>query len=102
MKTKDTLKTVHKIAQEIKKCGGKAYFVGGCIRDKLLGKENKDIDIEVYGLTSSMLEVILTVLSVMSRIYSPLNSMKWWTGLKSVWSTQNRTPISLKTPTTNV
>lgn len=60
MKTKDTLKTVHKIAQEIKKCGGKAYFVGGCVRDKLLGKENKDIDIEVYGLTPSMLEVILS------------------------------------------
>ena len=27
----------------------RAYFVGGCVRDWLLGVENKDYDIEVFG-----------------------------------------------------
>src|SRR5678815_620997 len=28
----------------------RAYLVGGCVRDWLLGVENKDYDIEVFGL----------------------------------------------------
>lgn len=50
---------VHKIAQKIKDRGGTAYYVGGCVRDKLLGKENKDIDIEVHGISEDVLEAIL-------------------------------------------
>lgn len=39
--------------------GGRAYFVGGCVRDKFLGIESKDLDIEVHGIRSSELERIL-------------------------------------------
>ena len=39
--------------------GGRAYFVGGYVRDALLQRENKDIDIEVHGLTPAQLEAIL-------------------------------------------
>ena len=31
--------------------GAKTYYVGGCVRDELLGKENKDIDIEIHHIT---------------------------------------------------
>ncbi len=39
------------IAQMIRDKGGRALLVGGCVRDFLLGKECKDYDLEVYGLT---------------------------------------------------
>ena len=53
------LETARKIAAEVGACGGKAYFVGGCVRDELLGLESKDIDIEVHGIEPSALEEIL-------------------------------------------
>lgn len=47
------------IAKKVKELGGNVYFVGGYVRDKLLGIDNKDIDIEVHGITPSQLEGIL-------------------------------------------
>lgn len=47
------------IAQKVSLLGGKAYFVGGFVRDKLLGVENKDIDIEVHGIKKEQLCDIL-------------------------------------------
>jgi len=40
------------IAEKISKAGGRLYFVGGCVRDELMGIESKDIDFCVVGLTS--------------------------------------------------
>lgn len=48
-----------KIAGLVAEKGGKAYFVGGYVRDALLGIENKDIDIEVHGISHSDLAQIL-------------------------------------------
>lgn len=48
-----------KIAELVKKKGGKTYYVGGYVRDLFLGKESKDIDIEVYGITIETLKEIL-------------------------------------------
>lgn len=39
--------------------GGKALLVGGAVRDLLLGLQVKDLDIEIYGLTTEALEKIL-------------------------------------------
>lgn len=39
--------------------GGRAYFVGGCVRDALLGLQSKDLDIEVHGIDRETLEGIL-------------------------------------------
>ncbi len=39
--------------------GGKAWLVGGCVRDKMLGVEPKDFDIEIYGLQPEKIEEIL-------------------------------------------
>ena len=47
------------IAKSVYQEGGKAYFVGGFVRDRLIGIENKDIDIEVHGITAEVLEHIL-------------------------------------------
>lgn len=48
-----------KIAEAAKAAGGCAYFVGGYVRDLLMGEVGKDIDIEVHGLTPDALKGIL-------------------------------------------
>ena len=47
------------IALKVCNLGGKVYYVGGYVRDKILNIDNKDIDIEVHGITPKQLEEIL-------------------------------------------
>jgi len=47
---------VHALAQSIADAGGRAFVVGGSVRDALLGSEAGDADLEVYGLASERLE----------------------------------------------
>ena len=55
----ENLDMAKKIAALVNELGGKTYYVGGMVRDELLGIENKDIDIEVHGITPEQLESIL-------------------------------------------
>mgnify|MGYP002624524558 CR=1 FL=1 len=48
-----------RIAKAVKDSGGQAFFVGGYVRDKILGRNSKDIDIEIHGITESQLIEIL-------------------------------------------
>ena len=68
MTSECNLDMAKKIAEEISKEGGDAYFVGGYVRDKLRGFENKDIDIEVHGITPQVLEKILDTLGTRKEI----------------------------------
>lgn len=54
-----SLQTAQRIAAAAADLGGRAYYVGGFVRDRLLGHPNKDVDIEVHGLTPPQLESIL-------------------------------------------
>ena len=47
------------IAGEIREAGGRAFLVGGWVRDALLGKDCRDYDVEVYDLTQDELVPIL-------------------------------------------
>ena len=47
------------IAGDIRSAGGRAFLVGGWVRDALLGKDCRDYDIEVYDLTQDELVTIL-------------------------------------------
>ena len=47
------------ILQAIIEAGGDPLKVGGCVRDKILGIESKDIDVEVFGLDSDRLCAVL-------------------------------------------
>lgn len=47
------------IARRAAELGGRAYYVGGCVRDDLLGRETKDLDMELHGLTPRQVEAIL-------------------------------------------
>ena len=48
-----------KIFRDVAAAGGRALLVGGWVRDALLGKPSKDLDIEVFGLEVDRLEALL-------------------------------------------
>ena len=48
-----------KIAEKVAQEGGRSFYVGGLVRDHILGRENKDVDIEIHGITPEKLTEIL-------------------------------------------
>jgi tRNA nucleotidyltransferase (CCA-adding enzyme) len=48
-----------RLAEIVKKNGGRAMLVGGCVRDEMMGIEPKDWDVEVYGIEPQKLREIL-------------------------------------------
>lgn len=57
-----TIEMARKIARLAAQQGGTAYYIGGFVRDRLRGEENKDVDMEVHGLYPGQLERILDAL----------------------------------------
>ncbi len=51
--------TIRDIAAAISDRGGRALLVGGYVRDRILGRESKDLDVEVYGLALAEVEAVL-------------------------------------------
>ena len=51
-----------KIAESVKDAGGRTFYVGGFVRDRLLGTMSKDVDIEVHGIEPDRLYAILETL----------------------------------------
>ena len=47
------------IAEAIRREGGRALFVGGWVRDRLLGIASKDVDVEVFGIPADRLRPLL-------------------------------------------
>jgi len=47
------------IARQVAARGGRSFFVGGCVRDGLMGRKTKDLDMEVHGIAPAQLEEIL-------------------------------------------
>ena len=47
------------LAERVAELGGCAYFVGGYVRDLLMGSGGKDIDIEIHGLAPEQLKSLL-------------------------------------------
>ena len=53
------LQMARKVAEKVARLGGRTYYVGGFVRDGLLGQTGKDVDIEVHGISPTDLESIL-------------------------------------------
>ena len=53
------LEMARAVAEQVARQGGRTFFVGGFVRDRLLNRENKDVDIEVHGVSPKCLEEIL-------------------------------------------
>ena len=50
------LNEVKVVAELVKRAGGRALLVGGCVRDGLLGLNPKDFDIECFGISGQDLQ----------------------------------------------
>jgi tRNA nucleotidyltransferase (CCA-adding enzyme) len=44
-------KMAGEIARLVAEKGGRTFYVGGFVRDALLHRENKDVDMEVHGIS---------------------------------------------------
>ncbi len=47
------------IARAVRGSGGRAFIVGGWVRDRLLGRSSKDVDVEVFGVPADRLRALL-------------------------------------------
>lgn len=56
-----------RIAEAVDKAGGQAYFVGGYVRDMLMGEGGKDIDVEIHGISPDKLKEILSSLGELTE-----------------------------------
>jgi tRNA nucleotidyltransferase (CCA-adding enzyme) len=55
-----SLDTAMRIARAVDAAGGRALIVGGWVRDRMLGRPSKDVDLEVYGVAADRLRQLLT------------------------------------------
>ena len=70
------LEMAARIAEEVRKASGRAYFAGGFVRDRLLGRESKDMDLEIHGIPVEMLEKILDRLGERIAVGADFGVMK--------------------------
>jgi tRNA nucleotidyltransferase (CCA-adding enzyme) len=54
------LRSACKVAALVHESGGRALIVGGWVRDRLLGRPSKDLDIEIFGIAQNRVEALLT------------------------------------------
>ena len=56
----DDVSLSKKIAEAVRENGGRTFYVGGYVRDRLLSIDNKDVDIEVHGIEHDKLYQIIS------------------------------------------
>ena len=56
--------------------GAEVYFVGGCVRDTIQGREIKDIDIATNALPSKVLELVQAAGLKVSKLGIKYGSVK--------------------------
>ena len=59
---------VVKVCVAVREAGGRAVLVGGSVRDRLLGIESKDFDIEAYGIEPARLREVLETLGQVNTV----------------------------------
>lgn len=57
-----------KICEVVRDAGGRAFLVGGSVRDRLLRIESKDLDLEVYGIEPSRLRALLEEIAPVNTV----------------------------------
>ncbi len=56
------------IAQRVRDAGGRALIVGGWVRDQLMSRPSKDLDLEVYGLPAGRLKDLLGAFGTVNTV----------------------------------
>ena len=50
---------LRQIEQLVRRAGGRLWLVGGCVRDLVLGRQPRDLDLEIFGLPTGQLHALL-------------------------------------------
>lgn len=58
-RTTDHFALAQSITRDVIQAGGSAFIVGGYVRDRLMGLDSKDIDLEIFRLPQDTVETIL-------------------------------------------
>jgi len=58
----------HDVASAVHQAGGRALVVGGWVRDRLLGRPSKDLDLEVFGIPEDRLRSLLARFGRVERV----------------------------------
>jgi len=59
---------IRTLADRVQHAGGRAWIVGGGVRDHLMGRPFKDWDVEVHGLPADRLEPLLRRLGIVNAV----------------------------------
>jgi tRNA nucleotidyltransferase (CCA-adding enzyme) len=59
---------VRDVAAAVAAAGGRALVVGGWVRDRLMGRASKDVDVEVFGLPADTLRDVLQRLGSVNTV----------------------------------
>jgi tRNA nucleotidyltransferase (CCA-adding enzyme) len=63
-----SLGTAIAIARRVRDAGGRALIVGGWVRDRLMGRLSKDVDLEVYGIPVVRLRDLLSAFGSVNTV----------------------------------
>ena len=55
----DSLDRAQQIAEAVRNAGGRGLIVGGWVRDRIMERPSKDIDLEVFGVPAEQVRAIL-------------------------------------------
>ncbi len=75
-------KTVLEIASAVKEAGGRAFLVGGCVRDMVMGQISKDFDLEVFKLHTHKVEEIIKPFGKVAKVGKSFGVLKLILGNK--------------------
>ncbi len=66
------------VARAVRAAGGRAWLVGGPVRDLLLGRTPKDVDMEVFGLDAGILRRTLAGLGRVELVGKAFGVFRLW------------------------
>lgn len=68
MTLEENVAMAREIARAVAARGGRTFFVGGFVRDRQMGRTNKDVDLEVHGIPAQELVRILDTLGTHTQM----------------------------------
>jgi tRNA nucleotidyltransferase (CCA-adding enzyme) len=72
----ETFKKTLELVSTIRNNGGRAFFVGGVVRDFLLRKTSDDFDLEIYGLEPDNLKLLVEKFGSISEVGKSFGVLK--------------------------